>query len=167
MESRWLYPSVWNHPLATVSSPQQAPPRPTRYLAQHRRHTPLKPPHTPGALSSPDISNRPKPTDGDYVVGTPENTLEYSAALRLSRELHTTFTASPASRGTVEYGLFVTENAALAGVTGAIASGSPPISDCAVALIPRLVNHPNTKSATWRRRPSRMSIRNRARNWHG
>ena len=39
------HPSVWNHRLATASSPQQAQPRPTRYLAQHRRHTPLTP-HT-------------------------------------------------------------------------------------------------------------------------
>ena len=45
LEPRWLYPSVWNHRLATVSSPQQARPRPTRYLAQHRRRTPLTP-HT-------------------------------------------------------------------------------------------------------------------------
>jgi hypothetical protein len=40
---RWLYPSVWNHRLATVSSSQPARPRPTRYLAQHRRRTPLTP----------------------------------------------------------------------------------------------------------------------------
>src|ERR1700757_3783860 len=31
------------------------------------------------------------------------------------------------------------------------------LSDGAVALIPRLVNHPNTKLAVWRRRPSMVS----------
>jgi hypothetical protein len=43
-------------------------------LAQHRRQTPLKP-RTTRALSSLDIRNRRKPTDGEYVAVKLDNTL--------------------------------------------------------------------------------------------
>lgn len=45
---------VWNHRLATVSSPRRAQPRPTRYSTQHHRHTPRVP--------CPDTRNHRGPT---------------------------------------------------------------------------------------------------------
>ena len=74
LESRWLYRSVWNHRLATVSSPQQALARPMRSLTQHRRQTPLKP-RTTGALPSLDNRTRHMPTDGEYLVEKLDHTL--------------------------------------------------------------------------------------------